>query len=847
MKRILIFALGILFTGALFAQQVPVTEPNYELADRFSAKKVNTMVFSTSMRPNWFKDSDKFWYEWKTPAGNCYYIVDPVTKAQKPVFDLEKLAMELTEITKDPFDAQHIPFRKLKLKDDNTFSFEILSTMMVEKKEKKKKEEVTNEEEKKDEEKKDDDGEEKKEEKKETKTARKPAPKKERKLFKFEYDISSGKLTDVTEEEEEKDYPRWANISPDGQSAVYAKNYNLYWMSIEDVKKLMEDEKDTTVVDNPLTTDGTKEFYYGGGSYRGSDQSDTTKRFYAGVLWSPDSKHFAITRYDVSKLKQLWVINVVTRGRPVLESYNYQMPGEPGATEHLYLFNMENKTSKQINVSAFKDQMIGVMSAPSKHRDTYNDYRVYTWLGDNDKFYMSRTSRDHKRVDICTVNVAEDSCRVVIEERLNTYVETRRLQVVNNGKELIQWSERNGWAHLYLYSSDGTLKNPITTGAFHVENVLHVDETARVVYFLAMGVDKNESPYNGHVYRINFDGTGMRRLDVPEFNSSSVSFCDNGKYFVTNYSRVDVVPKVALFNAAGVKLLDVAETDVSLLLEAGYKFPEPFKVKAADGITDLYGVMYKPFDFDPNKKYPIIDYVYPGPQTEGNNLTWSKGLTRVDRLAQVGFIVITVGNRGGHPNRSKWYHNYGYGNLRDYGLEDQKYAIQQLAARHDFIDINRVGIHGHSGGGFMSTAAILKYPDFFKAAVSCAGNHDNSMYNRWWSEQHHGILEEITAAGDTTFKYSIDKNQDIARNLKGHLLLIHGDIDDNVHPGNTMRVVNALIRANKRFEMLILPGQRHGFGDMNEYFFWKMADWYSEWLLGTSKRHEVDIREMNND
>ncbi|MFA6895345.1 MAG: prolyl oligopeptidase family serine peptidase, partial [Bacteroidales bacterium] len=286
--------------------------------------------------------------------------------------------------------------------------------------------------------------------------------------------------------------------------------------------------------------------------------------------------------------------------------------------------------------------------------------------------------------------------------------------------------------------------------------------------------------------------------------------------------------------------------DLSLLFAAGYKFPEPFMVKAADGVTDLYGTMYKPFNFDPSKKYPIIDYVYPGPQTEGNSLVWSKGMNRLDRLAQIGFIVITVGNRGGHPSRSKWYHNFGYGNLRDYGLEDQKYAIQQLATRYSFIDITKVGIHGHSGGGFMSTAAILKYPDFFSVAVSCAGNHDNSIYNRWWSEQHHGILEEITAKGDTTFKFSIDKNQDIAENLKGHLLLVHGDIDNNVHPGNTIRVVNALIKANKRFDLLILPGQRHGFGDMNEYFFWRMADYFSEYLIGTSQKN-VDIIQMNND
>ncbi|MDD2595826.1 MAG: DPP IV N-terminal domain-containing protein [Bacteroidales bacterium] len=824
MKKILLIALGLMIAlASVNAQQTPVTEPNYELADQFSSKKVNNMVFSTFIRPNWFKNSNKFWYEWKTPQGQQYYIVDPVAKMKKPLFNMEKLAMELTEIVKDPFDAQHIPIRKLELKDDSKFTFEIQSTQMVEKKDKKKKEGDS------------------------TKVEKKAPAKKEKKVFKFEYDIATAKLTDVTENEEEKDYPRWANISPDGKVAVYAKNFNLYWMSIEDVKKLMEDEKDSTVVENRLTSDGTKNFYYGGSNYRGYNDSDSTKKEGIYAMWSPDSKYFAIPKYDMSMIKDLWVINSVSQPRPTLQTYKYQMPGEPSPKEYIYLFNMEEHTGKSIKIDAFKDQSIDIMMRPIKSRERYDDYMKMIWLGDNDKFYISRTSRDLKRIDICTVNVAEDSAKVVLEERSNTYIETRTMRLVNSGRELIQWSERNGWAHLYLYGSDGKLKNAITSGAFHVENVLEVDETNRVVYFLAMGVNKDESPYNGHVYRINFDGTGMKQLDDPNYNASITSFCDDGRFFVSTSSRVDAAPRVTLIDNTGRKLLDLEETDLSLLFAAGYKFPEPFKVKAADGVTDLYGVMYKPFDFDPNKKYPIIDYVYPGPQTEGNSIVWSKGFTRTDRLAQVGFIVITVGNRGGHPNRSKWYHNFGYGNLRDYGLEDQKYAIQQLASRYNFIDINRVGIHGHSGGGFMSTAAILSYPDFFKVAVSCAGNHDNSIYNRWWSEQHHGITEEVSAAGDTTFKYSIDKNQDIAKNLKGHLLLVHGDIDDNVHPGNTIKVVNALIRANKRFDMLILPGQRHSFGDMNEYFFWRMAEYYSEWLLGTSRRDQADIREMNND
>jgi len=301
-----------------------------------------------------------------------------------------------------------------------------------------------------------------------------------------------------------------------------------------------------------------------------------------------------------------------------------------------------------------------------------------------------------------------------------------------------------------------------------------------------------------------------------------------------------------LYDNTGKKIMDLETADFSRLWETGYKFPQPFKVKADDGITDLYGVMYKPFDFDSTKKYPIVAYVYPGPQTESVNKSFGRGMDRVDRLAQLGFIVITVGNRGGHPARSKWYHNFGYGNLRDYGLADKKAAIEQLADRYKFIDIDRVGIHGHSGGGFMSTAALLVYPDFFKVAVSSSGNHENNIYNRWWSEKHHGVREQVSEKGDTSFVYNIEKNSELAKNLKGHLMLATGDIDNNVHPANTIRMANALIKANKRFEFVLLPGQRHGYGDMTEYFFYMMADYFSKWLLGDFSQ-PVDIIEMNRE
>lgn len=790
-------------------QERMVRTPNYELAERFSAKRIGQMVFSTSVRPVWFRNGDKFLYAWKTSDGTQYYIADPKAGKTEPVFDMDKLAMQITEIMRDPFDAKHLPISNISIdpENDGFLKFDIKST------------------------------------KEKTDTTGKATG--EKLTYHFRYEIAGKKLTYDTADKKEK-YPDWANVSPDGLTGVYMKNSNLFYMDTLNLRKAAEDPKDSTLVEHRITSDGYKDFCYGINNYSGNTETDTTKRvFPSELVWSPDSRHIAVMRWDMAPLKDLWVINSLTQPRPTLETYKYQMPGEPGPKGHLYVFSTSDWTSRQVKINAFKDQDLIMQPDVRTTDDQFDEFYGSRWLGDDNGFYLTRMSRDLKRMDICYVGVDSDSTRTVISERMNTYVESRQTRLLDCGKKMIHWSERNGWANLYLYNADGTLIRNLTEGAYHVDDVLAVNEKEGYVLFRACGKEKGENPYQMHVYRVSLQGGEPKMLDIPDMNIDAIA-SDDGKYFIANYSRVDYKPASALFDAAGKKVCDLGKADFSLLFAAGYKFPERFKVKAADGITDLYGAIYKPFDFDSTKVYPICDYVYPGPQVEANNISWSRGFTRTDRLAQLGFIVITVGNRGGHPDRSKWYHNYGYGNLRDYGLEDQKYAIQQLGARYSWIDLNRVGIHGHSGGGFMSTAAMLKYPDFFKAAVSCAGNHDNSIYNRWWSEQHHGITEKVEA-GDTTFVYSIETNPEIASNLKGHLMLVHGDIDNNVHPANTIRVVNALIRANKRFDMLILPGQRHGFGDMNEYFFWRMADYYCEWLMGSSKRDEVNIKEMNND
>lgn len=810
----------LLFTAiTASAQNTPVTKANYQAASRFSPKKVEKLVFSTSVDPHWLKQSDRFWYVFETPSGKNWYIVDPSKGEKKLMFDNARLAALLTLIVKDPMDAQHLNIDSLRfVKDENWIQFEVLSTQEIEVKDS---------------------------------TAKKGAPpKKERKRFYFEYNLNTGQLVELTDFKKPKRNLRWASVSPDGQTIVFSRNFNLFWMDRANYNKALINEDDSTIQEHSLTSDGMEYFEYGfSGNENNVDKAkNKNKRKPAFVYWSPDSKRFAMIRNDNRNVKELWVVNSIAEPRPTIETYKYHMPGEKESpVSYMLVFDMTTKTKKELDVKQFKDQVISIWSRPQPVNTRDDDYRPLVWHGNNEKFYFNRTSRDLKRIDIAEVNVNTNTTRLLIDERMNTYVEMRRLGVVKDGQEFIHWSERDGWAHLYLFDANGKLKNQITNGSYHVEEIVSIDDNKRVVYFVANGREPNEDPYFQHLYRVNFDGSGLRLLNPGEFEHD-ISMNDSKRFFVNNSSRVNSAPRSALYNTEGKKVMDLEATDLSSLFSAGYKFPELFKVKADDGVTDLYGVMYKPFNFDSTKSYPVILYVYPGPQTEAVNKAFSRSFDRIDRLAQAGFIVVTVGNRGGHPGRSKWYHNYGYGNLRDYGLADKKAAVEQLADRHPYIDINKVGIHGHSGGGFMSTAALLVYPEFFKVAVSSAGNHDNAIYNRWWSEKHHGVKEIVGEKGDTSFVYSIENNPSLAKNLKGKLLLFHGDIDNNVHPAHTIRMANALIKANKRFDMMLLPGQRHGFGDMTEYFFWRMLDYFSEHLLGdTTGSQSVDIEQMNRD
>ncbi len=865
-----------LITGKqLSGQNIPVESANYRLAERFSPTKVGRMVFSTRVQPNWLKTGDKFWYSYKTSDGEFHHLVDLEEQSKTYLFDNHEMARQLTLITKDPYDHQNLPDIDPEfVRDDRYFRFKVTSTKMVEvaDDDENGKEEDDQDgdnqqqeqdmEDQQDEMDDDRDGEQDEEEhgdelndvdkEKEDGNDDSPAVRRKPKVFHLEYSLETGELYEV-EEEEEPEPKDWASVSPDSTYVVFARDYNLFWMDKENYLKALEDEKDTTIVEHRLTTEGEQYYAFGGGytAQMNDDeekiQEEKEKRRRARIIWSPDSRRFAVIRNDTRDIKYMWVIKSLSEPRPELESYKYQMPGEEHPAEsELWVFDMEEEVGDTIAVHAFKNQTINVPRMPRSHRERLEDHTPPIWLSPHaDELYFTRISRDLKRYDVCRANLETGEVDVLIEERMNTYVDTRTPYLIRETGEIIHWSERDGWAHFYLYGPDGELIRQINSGPWHSHQILKVDEDERVMFFTAHGREEGENPYYRHLYRVNLDGSDLRLLNPGNYNHHSV-VSDSYNYFINNYSRVDTAPVSEVRNADGELLMKLETADLSNLKNAGYQFPTPYSVKAADGVTDLYGVMYKPFDFDPDKKYPLIMYVYPGPQTEAVNASFSQRMDRTDRLAQLGFIVVTIGNRGGHPNRSKWYHNYGYGNLRDYGLDDKKYGAEQLADRHDFIDIDRVGIFGHSGGGFMSTAAMLQYPDFFKVAVSSAGNHENNIYNRWWSEKHHGVKEIVNNQGEVKFVYDIETNSELAANLRGKLLLTTGDMDNNVHPANTYRMANALMEANKRFDMHIFPGQRHGYGRFNEYNFWLTADYFAKHLIGDYSI-STDIFEMRRE
>ena len=858
---------------------------NYDLAARWTSAKVGKYVFSTAVTPHWLEFSDRFWYDYETPAGRKWWMVDPVKKTKTPLFDNAKMAAQLTRILRTPYDAQHLPIGTIRFIDNDTkirFSVTLPRDAKVENAAG---EEITGM----------------------TQTqdqgrggggagrqggggggggrgvqqqqggragGQGAAPPVGNATWWLEYELATGTVVLNDKYKPEENGPNWATVSPDKQTIVYSRNMNLFMMDAENFEKAKKNAADASIVEIQLTTDGARDYAFGRGGGGGGNQdqqqdnqtetqtqgtgrgnatqSEADKKYggprasAGGVSWAQDNKKFSVTRTDNRKVAELWVINSLANPRPTLNTYKYGMPGEANQPQaELYVVDIAAKKTTKMTTDAFKDQQMGLATAPTTNLQREKGEAASRWLlPGSDKIVFNRTSRDLKRIDVVSADSLTGEPKTLVAERSNTYIEIQPLRVLDGGKQMIHWSERDGWGHYYLYDNNGKVIRQITSGEYVTTGIVGVDEKTRMLYFNAAGRETSEDPYYTHLYSVNLD-TSVTKLLNPGNASHTSAMNDKCTYFVDNSSRIDSAPESVLYDALGNKVMELEKTDVSALMEAGFRYPEPFMVKADDGITDIYGTMFKPFDFDPNKKYPIIAYVYPGPQTESVTKTFSPRNGSV-ALANVGFIVIEVGNRGGNPTRSKWYHNYGYGNLRDYGVPDKKAAIEQLAKRYAWIDLNRVGMWGHSGGGFMTAAAMFGYPDFFKVGISESGNHDNSIYNRWWSEKHDGVKEVTGDDGKVTFQYDIDKNQDIAANLKGHLLLITGDVDNNVHPANTYRVIDALIRANKRFDFILLPGQAHGYGTMGDYVFWRRIDYFAQHLLG-SEPSGIDIVELERE
>ncbi|NNE46594.1 MAG: prolyl oligopeptidase family serine peptidase [Rhodothermales bacterium] len=606
--------------------------------------------------------------------------------------------------------------------------------------------------------------------------------------------------------------------SPDGQRGAFVRDHNLWVRDLESGEE------------RQLTSDGAENYGYATNN-AGWLRSDTPV-----LLWSPDSKKIATFRHDGRFVREMH-LTTTNVGHPTLDSWKYPLPGDS------LIFRIERVV---IDVDA--ENVVRLQMPPDPHRSTICDHIVcrgegwadVTWSADSAELAFVSSSRDHKEAKLRVADPESGDVRDVMEEIVDTFYESGfnkvNWNVLHKSNEVIWYSQRDDWGHLYLHDLvTGELRRQITGGPWNVLQVLHIDEDARVIYLTGSGREDGD-PYFQYLYKVGIDGGGMTLL-TPENASHQISLSPSGAYFVDSYSTPTTPQTTVLRNTDGEVVVSLEQADISKLVDMGWQAPIPFTVKARDGQTDLYGLMYTPTHLDESKMYPVINYIYPGPQT-GSVGTRSFMPSRGDKqaLAELGFIVVEL-DAMGTPMRSKSFHAAYYGDMGDNGLPDQIAGIKELGSRYPWMDLERVGIYGHSGGGFASTAGILRYPDFYKVAVSGAGNHDNRNYEDDWAEKWQGLL--VTEADGTT-NYDNQANQLMAENLKGKLLLAHGTLDDNVPYYNTLLVVDALIAANKDFDLLLFPNRRHGFG-REGYMIRRRWDYFVRHLMGAEPPVEYEM------
>jgi dipeptidyl aminopeptidase/acylaminoacyl peptidase len=593
-----------------------------------------------------------------------------------------------------------------------------------------------------------------------------------------------------------------AVTSPDGKRAAFVKDWNLW------VRDL------ATGAETALTTDGTKNFGYA------TDNAGWVTSDRAILLWSADSKKIATQQQDERNVGDMFLVQTKV-GHPTLRAWKYPLPGDSiVAMVHRVVIDVDARS------------IVRLKMAPDFHRATLGDdisMNDYNFSPDGSQLALASTSRDHKQTIVRVADTRTGDVRTVFEETTATQFESLAGWRVLWGSNEIVWnSERDGWSQLYLYDlNTGQLKNKITTGEGPVWSIARIDEKTRTIWYGALGREKGQDPYLQHFYRATLDGRNVVSL-TPDDGDHRMQLSPDGRWIVDTWSRADLAPQTALRDDAGRVVMSLETADISKLVASGWKPPILFSVKAADGTTDIYGQLFRPTNFDSTKKYPIINQAYPGPQG-GSVGSRAFAAARGDKqaLAELGFIVVSIDGRGSGPERSKAFHDAYYGAMgRDNTLPDQVAGMQNLAKRYPWIDIERAGMWGHSGGGFITAGAMFRYPDFFKVGISESGNHDQRNYEDDWGERYQGLLTR----GPNGDSYAVEANQLLAKNLKGKLLLAHGTMDNNVPPDNTLLVVDALIRANKDFDLLMIPNAGHGFGSASNYMMRRRWDYFVRWL-----------------